>query len=336
MQDISTKIVMSGVQPSGEIHIGNYLGAIKNWKNFQSSKYYPIFFIADLHALTSILEPNELRKSVLETFAIYLASGIDYKESIMFLQSSIKEHTNFAWMLSCIIPKNRLNKMTQFKLKSKKNGEHNTNLGLFTYPVLMAADILLYKADIVPVGDDQIQHLEFTRDIVLLLNNKLKSEYFSMPEFFINSDTSRIMSLQNASDKMSKSSTSSLSRILVLDSKEEIVKKIKKAKTDALPYISYDKQNRKEVTNLINIYSSVSNIPKKKILDNYENCGMQKFKQDLTEILIEYLSPIRQKYFELMNNIDFLQSLMSQGNDKAQEIASKNYQEIKDKIGLIC
>ncbi len=335
MQNIQQKIIISGIQPSGEIHLGNYIGSIKNWINFQNNpKYKTMFFIADLHSLTNKTDPKQLKKSVLETLAIYIASGINYKESIIFLQSNIKEHANLGWILSCITPKNRLNKMTQFKSKSL-NKENKINLGLFIYPVLMAADILLYKANIVPVGEDQIQHIEFTRDLVLLFNNCFNSQYFPMPEFFTNSEFARIMNLKDANQKMSKSSSSELGKISMLDSKENIYKKIKKAKTDNLSYISYDKEKRLEVSNLINIFSSISGISKDKIVQNYTNAGMGKFKENLAELLIEHLSIIQKNYKELMNNLDYLKSLMSYGNRKAQEIATQNYNDIKSLIGLI-
>ena len=266
VKNMSKDIVFSGVQPTGEIHLGNYLGAIKQFLSFQEESD-SIYCIVDQHAITVFQDPNELRENVLNVLAIFLAAGLDPKKCIIFNQSSVKEHSILSWYLSCTARVGWLNRMTQFKDKAGKNRD-NASLGLYSYPVLMAADILLYHANKVPVGDDQKQHLELTRDIAHKFNSDYTSDYFKLPDPIINKKAPRIMSLRDANNKMSKSDVSKYSRILLTDSNDEITTKISKAKSDSLkmPTSSDELSERAEINNLITIYSSISNIDKDSML----------------------------------------------------------------------
>lgn len=327
------KRVISGVQATGDLHIGNYLGAIKNWVKMQDD-HECIFFLADLHAITIEKDPIELRSSILSSMATYLACGLDPEKSILFAQSNVKEHAELAWIFNCFTPVGWLKRMTQFKDKAGKDqGEAST--GLFTYPILMAADILLYNADFVPVGEDQKQHIELTRDIAGVINRKFGKDILIMPDAFITKESSRIMSLRDGSKKMSKSDVSDKSRINLTDSKEAIYDKIKKAKTDMLSYISYDEVERPDISNLLKIYSAFTYNSIDAIVLKYEGKNFAEFKEDLAELVIENISPITAKYNDYMNNKDHLYNIMKDGALKAEAIASKNLIRIKELLGYI-
>jgi len=327
------KITVSGVQATGSIHIGNYVGSILNWVNMQD-EYKCFFFLADLHAITIDRSSEELNSSIIKTIAIYLASGLDPHKSTIFAQSSVKEHTELAWMLNCVAPIGMLKRMTQFKDKSGKDQEA-ANLGLLSYPVLMAADILLYNADLVPVGDDQKQHLEFTRDLAGIVNRKFNKDVFKLPEPVIQGQGTRIMSLRDGRSKMSKSDPSDLSRINLNDDADLICQKIKKAKTDTIDTISHDREARPEISNLINIYSCMSNKTIKSIENQYLNVGFAQFKKDLSDIIIAKLGPINDRYKDLMKNQDYLLSVLQDGGSKARIVAEKTIFDVKELFGFI-
>jgi tryptophanyl-tRNA synthetase len=326
------KTALSGCQVNGALHLGNYLGAIINWSKIQD-EYNCLFFLADLHAITIDRSPIELNSSILQTVAIYIATGLVPEKTTIFAQSMVKEHVELAWILNCVTPLGWLKRMTQFKDKAGKDQE-SAGLGLLSYPVLMAADILLYNADIVPVGDDQKQHLELTRDIAAIINRKFNCDILKLPEPLIQG-SSRIMSLKDGRKKMSKSDPSDLSRINLKDSRDQIYQKIKKAKTDHLAEISYDRQNRPEISNLIDIYCSLSSINVDTIVEQYQNTGFAKFKDDLADIIITTLTPINTKYAELMKNQDYLITTLHEGADKARITAAKTFTEIKKLFGFV-
>lgn len=326
------KTALSGSQVTGTLHLGNYLGSISNWLTIQD-EYNCLFFLADLHSITIDRSPIELNSSILQTVAMYIATGLLQEKTTIFAQSMVKEHTELAWILNCVTPLGWLKRMTQFKDKAGKDQE-SAGLGLLSYPVLMAADILLYNADIVPVGDDQKQHLELTRDIAAIINRKFNQDILKLPEPLIQG-SSRIMSLKDGRKKMSKSDPSDLSRINLNDSRDQIYQKIKKAKTDHLAKISYDPQNRPEISNLINIYCSLSGSNVDTIVNQYQNTGFAKFKDDLADIIITTLTPINTKYAELMKNQDDLITTLHEGSDKARITAAKTLTEIKKLFGFV-
>ena len=295
------KIVFSGVQPTGNLHLGNYLGAIKNFVELQK-KMECIYCVVDLHAITVFQDPKKLKSNILETVAAFAACGLDFKKSIIFNQSSVSGHAELAWIFNCVSRVGWMNRMTQFKEKAGSNKE-NASVGLYVYPNLMAADILLYKATHVPVGDDQKQHLELSRDIAQKFNNDFKSEnFFPIPEPLIQKNFSRVMSLRDGKQKMSKSEASDYSRINLSDSAEEIIKKIKKAKTDSspIPEKIEDLKNRPEALNLLSIYSSLTNSKIDKILLEMTGKDFSKFKDKLSEVLVETICPIGKKIKELI------------------------------------
>ena len=325
--------VVSGVQASGFLHLGNYLGAIKNWTNLQE-KQDCFFFIADLHAITVDQDPQTLRDNVYNTLSTYLSCGIDPNKVTIFVQSQVLAHTELAWILNCHAPIGWLKRMTQFKSKSVKSAELSS-VGLFTYPILMAADILLYDAKLVPVGDDQKQHLEFTRDLAELFNRKFDEEIFIVPEPLISKSSYRIMSLKDGNNKMSKSELSDQSRINLNDDDSEIVAKIRKAKTDSITEISYDPETRQEVTNLINIYAAISGDSIDNIVEKYQGINFVQFKKDLAEIVKDLVLPISQKIKEYNNNRDYLDQIMKRGADKANMVAVPKIELVKRKQGFI-
>lgn len=326
------KTALSGCQVTGTLHLGNYLGSISNWLTIQD-EYNCLFFLADLHSITIDRSPIELNSSILQTVAMYIATGLLPEKTTIFAQSMVKEHTELAWILNCVTPLGWLKRMTQFKDKAGKDQE-SVGLGLLSYPVLMAADILLYNADIVPVGDDQKQHLELTRDIAAIINRKFNQDILKLPEPLIQG-SSRIMSLKDGRKKMSKSDPSDLSRINLNDRRDQIYQKIKKAKTDHLAEISYDPQNRPEISNLINIYCSLSGSNVDTIVNQYQNTGFAKFKDDLADIIITTLTSINTKYAELMKNQDYLITTLHEGADKARITAAKTLTEIKKLFGFV-
>ena len=323
------KIVFSGTQPTGNLHLGNYLGSILNWINLQT-QHNCFFGIMDLHSITSYQDPYQLKENIVNCAITYIACGIDPDKSTLFIQSEIKEHTELAWILSSITALGRLNRMTQFKDKS---ANIEARLGLYSYPVLMAADILLYNTNLVPTGEDQKQHIELTRDIAETFNREFKIDYFKIPISLMQKNSLRIMSLTNANDKMSKSNISDLSRINLSDNPDIIIKKIKKSKTDSITGISYNK-TRKELFNLLNIFSTCTDKTPEEIANYYKNINFSAFKTDLAQALIDKLTPIRNKISDLKNNKDYVIQSLKTGREKAQEVASKNISKIKEIVGL--
>ena len=329
-------IVLSGVQPTGNLHLGNYLGAIKNFVSMQKD-YECLFCVVDLHAITVFQDPKELKNNTYEIVASYLASGINQDESIIFNQSQVSFHAELAWVLSCVCRIGWLNRMTQFKEKAGKDKE-KASAGLYTYPILMASDILLYKATHVPVGNDQKQHLELTRDIAQKFNNDFNVDnFFPLPEPFIDRDISRIMSLRDGMSKMSKSDLSDYSRINLQDDKDLIIKKIKKSKTaDTLMPSSLDEVNKfPEINNLLNIFTGVTDKNKNELINFYKGLNFSGFKSDLADAIVDKISPIGNEIRRLMDDKKYLDNILSMGNEKAKLRASKTMSEIYDIIGFI-
>ncbi len=336
MNEIKNNTVLSGVQPSGDLHIGNYLGAIKNFVSMQNN-YNCFFCIVDLHAITVKQDPRILKRNTLEVAATYIASGIDPKKSVIFNQSSVSAHSELAWIFNCVTRMGWLNRMTQFKDKAGKDKE-NASSGLFIYPNLMAADILVYKATHVPVGNDQKQHLELTRDIAQKFNRDFDCEgFFPIPEPIIEKDISRIMSLKDGDQKMSKSDLSEYSRISLLDDSDEIIKKIKKAKTadTVMPEKIEEILNLKEVNNLLNIYSGFSGIEKQKLIEQYKGQNFSNFKSDLSDIIIEGIKPITAEINKLMKDQSFLLEILQEGKNIAREVSQKTINDVYDIVGLL-
>jgi len=331
------KKIFSGVQPSGNLHLGNYLGAIKNFVNLQNQKENEcVYCIVDLHAITVKQEPQELKKNIRETLATFIASGLDYKKSIIFNQSSVSAHAEGAWILSCVARMGWLNRMTQFKEKAGKDKE-KASIGLYAYPVLMAADILLYDSTHVPVGHDQKQHLELCRDIAQRFNSDFNTPNFlKPPEPLIQKNFSRIMSLKDGMKKMSKSDPSDLSRINLTDEKDLIVTKIKKAKTDTMPMPTNEEnlEKRPEVENLLGIYSSLSNTTLEQSKKEFDGKNFSDFKEKLSDLLVEKINPISKEIKKLLNDKKHLDSILLDGSKKADKIASKKINEIKHLIGF--
>ena len=331
------KKIFSGVQPTGNLHIGNYLGAIKNFVNFQNQENTDcIYCVVDLHAITTSQNPETLKNHIRETTATFLASGLDYKKSIIFQQSLVPSHSEGSWILGCTARMGWLNRMTQFKEKAGKDKE-KASIGLYIYPILMAADILLYNTTHVPVGEDQKQHLELTRDIAQKFNQDFNStSFFKIPEPMIQKNFARIMSLKDGNKKMSKSDPSELSRINLNDSKDEIVNKIKKAKTDsfALPDNENDLKTRPEALNLLGIYSLLHNQEIKKTVKEFSGKDFADFKKKLSELVVEKIYPISLEIEKLKKEINFIDKVLSDGSIKAHEISSKKVREIKEIIGF--
>jgi len=331
------KKIFSGVQPTGNLHLGNYLGAIKNFVELQNEKGNQcIFCVVDLHAITVKQDPEELKKNIRETAATFVACGIDPTQSIIFNQSMVSAHSEAAWILSCVSRIGWLNRMTQFKEKAGKDKE-KASIGLYSYPVLMAADILLYDATHVPVGDDQKQHLELCRDIAQKFNNDFNmTDFLKVPEPLIQKQFSRIMSLRDGTKKMSKSDPSDLSRINLTDNKEEILNKIKKAKTDpsTLPNDIKGLSQRPETENLLGIYSSLKSQSLENSISEFNGKNFSEFKEKLSEILIEKIEPISKEIKRLIEDKNYLDSILLEGSYKADKIASKKIKEMKDLVGF--
>ena len=331
------KKIFSGVQPSGNLHLGNYLGAIKNFVELNNEKEnHCIFCVVDLHAITVNQDPKQLKDNIRETVATFIASGIDPKKSIIFNQSKVSAHSEAAWILSCTARLGWLNRMTQFKEKAGKDKE-KASIGLYSYPVLMAADILLYDSTHVPVGNDQKQHLELCRDIAQKFNNDFNvDDFFKIPEPLIKKEFSRIMSLKDGLKKMSKSEISDLSRINLTDDKDTIANKIKKAKTDALPLPSTieELEKRPEVKNLIGIFSSLAGLTIENSLNEFSGKNFSLFKENLSQLLIEKIIPISFEIKKLLNDHNYLDSILIDGYKKADKIASKKVEKIHEIIGF--
>ncbi len=333
---MATKKIFSGVQPSGNLHLGNYIGAIKNFVNLQNEGNECIFCVVDLHAITVKQDPKILKQNIRETAATFIASGINPKKSIIFNQSSVSAHSEASWLLSCVARMGWLNRMTQFKEKAGKDKE-KASVGLYIYPVLMAADILLYDATHVPVGEDQKQHLELARDISKKFNTDFNAaDFFKIPEPLIQKNFARIMSLKDGTKKMSKSDPSDLSRINLTDSENEIINKIKKAKTDTNPFpTSIDNlKSRPEIENLIGIYSSLSGTKIEDLLNKFKGQNFSLFKEDLSELLIKKISPISKEINKLNKDISYIDQVLKEGSEKANELSSKKIEDIKKKFGF--
>ena len=328
------KRVFSGVQPTGTLHLGNYLGAIKNFVELQEN-YNCIYCVVDQHAITVDQNPSELRSSILEVLASFIAAGVDYKNQIIFQQSSVPAHSQLAWVFNCVSRIGWLNRMTQFKDKAGKNRE-NVSVGLMVYPNLMAADILAYLATHVPVGDDQKQHLELSRDIAQKFNNDFGVEYFPQPEPLIYGNATRVMSLRDGTKKMSKSDPSDFSRILLTDENDSIFSKIKKAKSDSelIPDSSKDLQSKPECMNLINILSACLNQSVDQTLQNYSGKEYSMLKKDLAENLVQIIGPIRDEIKNLLNNKDELDLILKDGTQKAANIANPIIEDVYKIVGF--
>ena len=331
------KKIFSGVQPTGNLHLGNYLGAIKNFVSLNNdTENECIFCVVDLHAITVKQDSKELRNNIRETVATFIASGINPKKSIIFNQSQVSAHAEGAWILSCVARMGWLNRMTQFKEKAGKDKE-KASIGLYSYPVLMAADILLYDATHVPVGDDQKQHLELCRDIAQKFNNDFGVDnLLQVPEPLIQKEFSRIMSLKDGSKKMSKSELSDLSRINLTDNKDQIINKIKKAKTDPMPMPNdlQELDERPEAKNLLGIYASLTDTTLEKSIENFSGKNFSVFKESLSEILVNKIEPISIEIKRLLADQKYLDQILLEGVEKANLIASKKIQKIKEIVGF--
>ena len=330
------ELVFSGVQPTGNLHLGNYLGALKNFVSLQRSKNC-LYCVVDLHAITTFQNPKELNSNILETTAGFLASGLDENKSIIFNQSSVSGHAELAWILNCICRVGWLNRMTQFKDKAGKDKE-KASVGLYIYPNLMAADILLYKATHVPVGADQKQHLELSRDIAQKFNNDFnKKDFFPLPEPLIQKNISRVMSLRDGTKKMSKSEESDYSRINLKDSADEINKKIKKAKSDSEPIPSDIKllQNKPEALNLLTIYSELAKKSLETIISEMAGKEYSFLKSELTDMLINEITPVGKEIQKLLKDKSHLKKILKKGTEKANILAEENLKNIREKVGLI-
>jgi len=321
--------IFSGIQPSGVLHLGNYLGAIKNWVALQE-KYDSIFCVVDLHAITAPQNPEELRRKTLEVAKIYLAAGINPEKSTIFVQSHVPEHTELAWILNTITKIPELERMTQFKDKSSEN-KQNINAGLFNYPVLMAADILLYDTNLVPIGEDQLQHVEIARILARRFNNTF-GKTFVIPEPFVVKESMRIMGLDDPTKKMSKSASSEYNYISLTDNPDAIREKIKRAVTDSGRHIKYSDE-QPAIKNLINIYALLDNAKPKEIEEAYRKKGYAEFKTDLAEVIVDFLGDFQLRY----NDIDDKEvvNILNQGAEKARPLAEKKIEEVKEKVGLI-
>jgi len=333
MENETKKVILSGIKPTGQLTIGNYIGAMKNFIRLQDD-YETLYMVADLHALTIPQEPKELRYKTLSVIAQYIAVGLDPERSNLFIQSHVTGHTELSWILGCITGLGELGRMTQFKDKSSKPGA-NINAGLFTYPVLMASDILLYNADFVPVGDDQKQHVELTRDIAIRFNHKY-SETFTVPEPIIPKSGARIMDLQNPLTKMGKTDSGESGRIAIIDDPSIAAKRIKSAVTDSGKEIIYSEGDEKAgIRNLLTIYSSLTETPVDEIEMTYRGKGYADFKKDLADIVVEKLTPIKNKHDDLMKNKDYLESVLKKNASAAQEKAYRVLNKVYRKVGLV-
>ena len=324
--------LVSGIQPSGNLHLGNYLGVLRKLRGSQVTLQC-FFPVADLHAVTVNIKPEDLRQSTMQTVAIYLACGLDPDKSSIFIQSHVKEHTELAWILNCMVPLGTLKRMTQFKSKATKT----STLGLLSYPVLMAADILLYKANFVQVGADQKQHLELTRDIAAIFNRKYKQKIFELPDTLGAYDYTIIYAINKTNDnfrKMSKSDPSDYSRINLMDSPDLIRKKLKKAETDSLPEVGYDPETRPAVSNLINIYSSLTLDTTCEVEDLFYNSGLARFKESLAELIISHLNPIQRNYNRIIKDESYIKDILKRGTDRAREKAVITMKEINEIMGF--
>jgi tryptophanyl-tRNA synthetase len=327
------KTILSGSTVTGDLTLGNYIGAINNWKQLQD-QYDCLYFLADLHALTVFQDPKILRERTYSFFAQYLALGLDPHKNIIFAQSHVHQHTELSWILTCLTPMGYLNRMTQFKEKSEKHVK-NINAGLYTYPILMAADILLYQTDLVPVGEDQRQHLELCRDIVGFFENRYGPGVFKMPEAYVAKTGARIMSLQEPEKKMSKSDENDKNFVSIIDDAKKIEKKIKSATTDSGSEIKYDPEGKAGLSNLMTIYSVLSGRSFEQIEKDYEGKMYGHLKVDLADLVIQTLKPVREKYDDLMKNKDYLDQLLKSGSERAAARAKLTLDNVYQTVGLL-
>ncbi|WP_454053224.1 tryptophan--tRNA ligase [Clostridium sp. Marseille-Q7071] len=325
------KVIFSGIKPSGDLTLGNYLGAIKNWTKLQE-EYECYFCVVNLHAITVSQSPAELRRRTLEILAIYIAAGINPDTNTLFIQSHVPAHCEASWLLTCNSYMGELSRMTQYKDKSKNSGE-SIGAGLFNYPVLMAADVLLYQTDVVPVGVDQVQHLELARDLAERFN-RLYSPTFVIPEAYVGKTGAKIMDLQNPEKKMSKSENNPNGYILIMDPPEVIRKKISRAVTDSLGVVKYN-DDQLGVKNLMTILSTITGMTMEEIEKKYEGLGYAEFKKDVGEAIISELEPVQKKVKELLENKDYLEEIYKKGSEKANYVATKTLRKMQKKIGLI-
>ena len=327
------KQILSGIQPSGILTLGNYLGALRNWVKIQND-YDCKFFVADLHSITVDQDPTELRKNIKSVIMQYLACGLEPEKNTIFIQSHVHEHAELGWILNCSTYMGELSRMTQFKDKSKK--QENVKVGLFDYPVLMAADILLYDADYVPVGEDQRQHLEIARDIAKRFNSTYNKEIFKLPEAFITENTARIMSLQEPNKKMSKSDDNREATIFLLDDRATVLRKIKKAVTDSENIIKYSEE-KPGIKNLMNIYSAITEKTYNQIEEEFKGMGYGKFKEIVASSISDILEPIQRKYNELSlpENDEHIHNICQRGSNIAKKIAEKKLKEVYNAVGFI-
>lgn len=331
VQQESKKVIFSAIQPSGTLTLGNYLGALKNWAALQD-EFNCIYSVADLHAITVRQEPAKFRKQIIETFALLLAIGIDPQKSLIFIQSQVSQHAELAWILNCNTQFGELSRMTQFKDKSARHAD-NVNVGLFAYPSLMAADILLYQADLVPVGADQKQHLELSRDIAIRMNN-VYGNCFTVPEPYIPKIGARVMSLQDPSKKMSKSDDNINAYVAILDKPEDIMRKFKRAVTDSEACVKYG-EGKDGINNLMGIYSAVTGKSYDDIQAEFEGKGYGDFKTAVGEAVVEQLRPIRERFDNLMKDKAYLETIYHDGAAKASYIAGKTLNKIQRKVGFL-
>lgn len=325
------KVILSGVQPTGILSLGQMIGAINNWVELQQ-EFECYYCVVDLHALTIDIKPADLRKHTLDMAATFLAAGINPESSAVFVQSHVHEHAELAWVLSCITGMGEAGRMTQFKEKSSLHTE-NVNVGLFTYPILMAADILLYNADVVPVGEDQKQHLELTRNIADKFNHRY-SPTFTVPEPYIAKQGARIKSLQDPTKKMSKSDPNNGATIFLTDSNEQIANKIKRAVTDSGTTIEYNEDARPGVSNLIDIYAAATGLSREAIVEHFAGKGYAEFKQTVADATVEYIRPLRERFVEIRSDVSALDAVLQTGAEKARVRARKTLRKVYKKIGL--
>ena len=334
---MESKLVFSGVQPTGNLHLGNYLGAVKRFVELQDANTMCIYCLVDLHAITNWQDPKELRQNTIEVTAAFLACGLRQENSIIFNQSQVTTHTELAWIFNCVARIGWLNRMTQFKEKAGKNRE-NASLGLYCYPTLMAADILAYHATHVPVGEDQKQHLELTRDIAAKFNNDFNApDFFPVPEPIIEGPATRIMSLRDGAKKMSKSETSDMSRINLTDDSDSIRKKIQKAKTDPFEIPGEKKElvNRPEAENLLGIYATVANQSIEKTLEQFSGSDFKRLKDELSDILISELEPINKEIKKLLDQEAYIVQILREGSEKADEISRPILDKTREIVGFL-
>ena len=329
---VNKKRIYSAIQPSGQLTLGNYLGALRNFPKLQGD-YDCVYCIANMHSLTVRQDPEQLKERIYSLLALYLACGLDPEKNVLYLQSHVHEHAELAWILNCYTYNGELSRMTQFKDKSSKHAD-NINAGLFTYPVLMAADILLYQSDFVPIGQDQKQHLELSRDIADRFN-KLYGQTFVVPAPLISKQGARIMSLQDPDKKMSKSDTNTSNFVLIVEDPASIMKKFKKAVTDSEAEVRYDEENKPGVSNLINIYASVTDKSVPDVEKEFKGARYGEFKMAVGQAVIDALTPVREKYEELMGDKGYLEKVLKEGREKASAIASVTLRDVYEKVGIV-